>query len=270
MAMVASTVLYSMSSMSGWGPAFGNTCEEEVWPLQPSGPSPNSPRADGKAASSERGGAELLLVLEPASFSSFTSSDIASPLLPSRCSASSSSPAATCRSGSSPCTNPSPASCSKEEDEENEEEEDEDASIFSSFGEESRFPEEVGAGSGEGGSCSVPGSISEEESRVSVSEVLVGVSASWWSGFGSPQGGRAEEEEEEEEEVEATQSGAAASTALSSSLLTLRRFTGVAPSSSALALWSLASCSRALRCWTQTRQRFSSSCRAGQRAGSMV
>lgn len=70
MAMVASTVLYSMSSMSGGGPVLGNTCEEGAWPLQPSGPSPTNPRADGKAASSERGGAEPLLVLEPASFSS--------------------------------------------------------------------------------------------------------------------------------------------------------------------------------------------------------
>lgn len=82
-------------------------------------------------------------------------------------------------------------------------------------------------GSGEGGSCSVPGSISDEESRVSVSEVLVGVSASCWSGFGSLQGGRVEEE------VEAALSWAPPSPALSSSPLTLRRFTGVAPSSSA-------------------------------------
>lgn len=227
MAMVASTVLYSMSSMSGGGLVLGNTCEEGVWPPQASVPSPTSPRADGKAASSERGGAK------PSSFSSFTSSkeaDTASPLLPSCCSASSSSPVATSCDGScsSPCTNASPASCSRDEDEENEEEDDEDASIFSSLGEESRFPEEAGVGSGEGGSCSVPGSIREDESRVSVSEVLVGVSASWWSDFDSPQDGRAEEEE-----VDATQSGAAASLALSSSLLTLRRFTGVAPSSSA-------------------------------------
>lgn len=232
MAMVASTVLYSMSSMSGGGVELGIACEEEAWPLQPSGSSPTSPEADGKAESSERGGADMLLVLDPASFSSFTSSEgvtVTSPLLPS-CS-SSSPPAIACPngSGSSPCAKPSLASCSREDEEENEEEEEEDASIFSSLGEESRCW--AGVGSGEGGSCSVPGSISEEESRVSVSEVLAGVSASWWSAFGSQQGGR---DEAEEEEVEATQSAAdAASPALSSSLLTRRRFTGVAPSSSA-------------------------------------
>lgn len=182
MAMVASTVLYSMSSVSGWGPPLGKTCGEE-------GPSPASTRPDGKAASSERGGA---------SFSSSEEADL--PSSSSRCGGSRSSP----------------ASCSRDDDEEND---DEDASIFS-LGEESRFPEEAGPGSGVGGSCSVPGSIREDESRVSVSEVLADVSASWDSAFGSPQGGR---------EEEAAQSGGGASP----SLLTLRRFTGVAPSSSA-------------------------------------
>lgn len=128
MAMVASTVLYSMSSMSGGGPTPANTWEG-AWPPQPSGPSPASPRADGKVGSSESGGA----VLEPASFSSLASSeaaDTASPLLlpPSRCCSSSSSPVAMCcgGSGSSPRTKASPASCSSEEEEEDEEEEEEE------------------------------------------------------------------------------------------------------------------------------------------------
>ena len=73
MAIVASTVLYSMSSMSGGGLALGNTWG--VWPVQPSDPSPTNPRADGKVASSERGGAKLLLVLAAVSFSSSTSSE---------------------------------------------------------------------------------------------------------------------------------------------------------------------------------------------------
>lgn len=121
------------------------------------------------------------------------------------------------------------ASCKREEEEQDEEE-----SIFSSLGEESRFVEEAGTGSGEGGSCSVPGSIREDESRVSVSEVLVGVSASWWSGLGSLQDGTTEEEqEEEEEEEEATQREDEGSAPRSSSLLTLRRLTGVTSSSSA-------------------------------------
>lgn len=63
--------------------------------------------------------------------------------------------------------------------------------------------------SGEGGSCSVPGSMMDE-SLVSLSEVLVGVSASRGSALMSPM-----------------------STVCSSSLLTRRLFTGVAPSSSA-------------------------------------
>lgn len=64
--------------------------------------------------------------------------------------------------------------------------------------------------SGEGGSCSVPGSMMEE-SRVSLSEVLVGVNASRGSVF-----------------ISLIQ----LSTVCSSSLLTRLLFTGVAPSSS--------------------------------------
>lgn len=208
MVMAASTVLYSMSNTSAGGPTPKSACGEGAWPLRYSGPSPTVSREDEKAASSEWGGARLLPALESA-FSSFTSSDSAAGGAPP------SAPGGA--SGSSPCAKPSPASCNSEEEEE-EKDDDEDASIFSSFGDMSRFPE--GAGSGVGGSCSVPGSMSEDESRVSVSEVLVGVSASCWSGFTSLQGGREEE-----------QSGAGSPT-LSSSLLTRRRLTGVAPSSS--------------------------------------
>lgn len=208
MVMAASTVLYSMSNMSAGGPILKNACGEGAWPLLYSSPSPTVSREVEKGASSERGGARLLPALE-AAFSSFTSSDWMAGATPP------STPDGA--SISSPWTKPSPVSCNSEEEEEKDDD-DEDASIFSSFGDMSKFPD--GAGSGVGGSCSVPGSMSEDESRVSVSEVLVGVNASCWSGFTSLHGGRDEEQSD------------AGSPTLSSSLLIRRRLTGVAPSSS--------------------------------------
>lgn len=221
MAIVASTVLYSMSSM-----LCKVIFEGEVWLPQQSDPSTTNPRADGKTVSSERGGVDLILVLGPASFSAFSSSEeihVVSLLLSFNCTSTCfrALPASCCGSGSSPCTNPSAASCSKEEEEKEEDDDEEEASIFSSFRVESRFSEVVGVGSGEGGSCSVPGSI-REESLVSVSEVLVGVNASW-SDFSSLQLGRAKEE--------AATMQMEGSLTPSSSLHTLRRFTGVTPSS---------------------------------------
>lgn len=227
--MAASTVRCSMSNMSGGGSA----CEEGVWPPQPSGTSPIKPKVDGKMVPSKWGGAEPAEFLGPTSSSSFAcwKEELADPLCGSAPSGSPSPAACRVASGSSPCTNPSPASCNREEEDDEEkdeeEEDEEEASIFSSLGEEPGFPEEVGAGSGDGGSCSVPGSISDEESRVSVSEVLVGVSASWWSDLDSTQVGSVDEE------GPATQSTAAiVSLSRSSSLLNLRLLTGVASSSS--------------------------------------
>lgn len=206
MVMAASTVLYSMSNMSAGGPTLKNACEEGAWPLLYSRPSPSVSREVENGVSSERGGARLLPALE-AAFSSFTSSDWVA----------GATPPSTPDGASSPWTKPSPVSCNSEQEEEKDDD-DEDASIFSSFGDMSKFPD--GVGSGVGGSCSVPGSMSEEESRVSVSEVLVGVNASCWSGFTSLHGGREEEQSD------------AGSPTLSSSLLIRRRLTGVAPSSS--------------------------------------
>lgn len=113
-----------------------------------------------------------------------------------------------------------------DDDDDEEDDDDVDASIFSSLAE---------VLSGEGGSCSVPGSM-RDESRVSVSDVLLGVNASAGSAFCS-------EQETSAEEVEAGQTPLTRaalvvvllllhSAGRSPSPLTRRRFTGVAPSSS--------------------------------------
>lgn len=131
---------------------------------------------------------------------------------------------------------PKPSGSEDDEDEDDDEEDDEEednddcgGSILSPLGE---------ALSGEGGSCSVPGSISEE-SRVSVSEGLAGDRGGTSVGSALTSAAGASEEEEEAAVVTVTDGQPEGieelvpSPGWSSPLLTRRRFTGVAPSSSA-------------------------------------
>lgn len=129
--------------------------------------------------------------------------------------------------GSSCCPKPSGIEEEEDDDEdEDDEEEDDEGSIFSSLGE---------ALSGEGGSCSVPGSMSDE-SRVSVSEGLAGDRGGPSPGSAFISGPGANEEVEgpavEGPATEGMVELLVPSPGWSSPLLTRRRFTGVAPSSS--------------------------------------